>query len=327
MFHNTKQNDADRRMKNTISSEKTSLSISQLDRARTLDLPSRQEMLQRAPSVQAFWNSNRDLLTDAWKEWEEHTKSQLVMPDDSLLDQELRRYVTRAWKEPTTESDVRNLWTEVSPGVFKAQFFNPERLKDLRQYLEAAANANIPLRPPYGIVLNRRGAMLDPRSEGFLAAPAFQLFYRQLMDKYMRPIARLLFPEVMGYDSQTFGFSIQYQSDMDTSLRPHTDASAATMNINLNLPNEEFEGSEVDFYNAETGKNVQLVFEPGVAVIHRGNAMHAARPITKGERSNIVLWLYGDRMQIPNPNNRVVGDTAEQRWKLPSAEQDDFAPF
>ena len=128
----------------------------------------------------------------------------------------------------------------MAPGVYTAQFFNPEKLSDLRDYLAKAADSGIPVRPPYGIALNRFGAMLDERSEGYLAAPSFQAFYQTLMDRYMRPVARLLFPDITGYDTQTFGFSINYQAGVDTSLRLHTDASAATLNINMNLPGEEF---------------------------------------------------------------------------------------
>ncbi len=304
-------------MKNTATVN-DHISQSQLQRARSLDLPSREAMLQRAPSVQQFWDKNRHLLSDAWREWEESEQECLFTPDDSLLGANLRDAVVQAWEDPTKESAVRDLWQEVSPGVFQCQFFDPERLADLRGYLEDLANAKIPLRPPYGIVLNRRGAMLDPRSEGFLAAPGFQRFYRELVEKYMRPIARLLFPEVMGYDTQTFGFSIQYQAGMDTSLRLHTDASAATLNINLNLPGEEFTGSEVDFYDPNTGRVKRLTFKPGSAMIHRGNVPHAAQPITSGERSNLVLWLYGDHMQIPQQAEQNVDIDAHLRWTVPS---------
>ena len=65
--------------------------------------------------------------------------------------------------------------------VNKAQFFYPDKLNVLRDYLDRVIEADIPLRPPYGIVLNRGGAMLDPRSEGYLAAPTFQTFYQELM--------------------------------------------------------------------------------------------------------------------------------------------------
>lgn len=303
------------------------MSLNQLKRARTLELPAREEMLRRAPSVQQFWDKNKYLLSDAWKEWEESNKEHLLNPHHSLLDARLRTTVARAWEDPTQELAVEELLQQVSPGVYQLQLFEPESLAQLRGYLEEVAAAEIPLRPPYGIALNRFGAMLDSRSEGFLATPNFQMFYRELLNKYMRPIARLLFPEIVGYDSQTFGFSIQYQTGMDTSLQLHTDASAVTMNVNLNLSGEEFTGSEVDFYNPSTGKKNRLVFKPGMAMIHRGNIPHAAQPITSGTRTNLVFWLYGNRGEVPH--QKVTRDKFDvhQRWTIPETKYDNFAPF
>ncbi|OEE87067.1 2OG-Fe(II) oxygenase [Enterovibrio norvegicus FF-162] len=313
-------------MKNTAT-HNDNVTYDPLTEARALALPSRESMLQRAPSVKRFWDTNTPLLTEAWRAWEASEESPNFKPDTSLLDPKLREAVEQAWLDPTKEAAVQDLWEEVSAGVYQAQFFHPERLADLREYLEAVADAGIPTRPPYGIALNRRGAMLDPRSEGYLAAPAFQAFYRDVMDRYMRPIARLLFPGVMGYDSQTFGFSIQYQVGIDTSLQPHTDASAATLNINMNLPDESFAGSEVDFYDRVSGEVKRITFKPGTAMIHRGNIPHAAHPITSGTRSNMVLWLYGDRMQIPVAGQRIEQVDAKLRWTIPADEADKFAPF
>ena len=301
--------------------------LTPLELARTLNLPTREAMLNRVPSVQQFWDENQQLLKSAWREWDKNESTNFIAPNKSLLDSDLRNAVEQAWKEPSKESVVKELLREVSPGVFQFQFFNPERLADLRNYLEAVADAQIPLRPPYGIALNRHGAMLDKRSEGFLAAPSFQAFYRELLDTYMRPIARMLFPEIMGYDTQTFGFSIQYQAGGDASLRLHTDASAATLNINLNLPEEAFTGSEVDFYDQKAGKVNRLSFKPGAAMIHRGSVAHAAQPITSGERTNVVLWLYGEHGQIPLQNSQPQTIDAKQRWTPPSTKQDKVAPF
>ncbi|RBP83112.1 2OG-Fe(II) oxygenase [Marinomonas rhizomae] len=303
------------------------MTFDSLAQARALTLPSRDSMLQRAPSVKHFWDSNTPLLTAAWKAWEENGEAPNLKPDTSLLDAKLRDAVEQAWQDPNKEAAVKDLWEEVSTGVYQAQFFDPQRLAELRQYLNAVADAGIPTRPPYGIALNRHGAMLDPRSEGYLAAPAFQAFYRELMDQYMRPIARLLFPNIMGYDNQTFGFSIQYQTGMDTSLQPHTDASAATLNINMNLPDETFTGSEVDFYDRQEGTVNRLTFKPGTAMLHLGGVPHAAQPITSGTRSNMVLWLYGDRMQTPIAGRPADPVEAHQRWTIPDVELDQFAPF
>lgn len=312
---------------------------SALGKALAIPRPSREASLRRDASVSHFWNSNRKLFEDAWAEWEIENKGDILTLDDSLLDPRLRKAINEAWENPEKENAVADLWEEIIPGVFVAQFFDLERLAEFRNYLDAIVKSNIPVRPPYGIQLNRYGMMLDPRSEGYLAAPNFQAFYEEMMNRYMRPIARLLLG-TYGYDNQTFGFSIQYNPDKDKDLRAHTDASSATLNININLPDEKFTGSEVDFFDKTTGKRVSTVFEAGKAIIHRGNVPHVTHPISSGQRSNLVVWLYGDRMQIPRGNTSSYGSfgnsasanlfeniTAQQRWSVPSTPKDTFAPF
>ena len=98
---------------------------SALARARSLELPSRDEMLRRDPAVQHFWLANRGLLDDAWTEWEAGLGTPPRL-DDSLIDATLRTAVADAWAEPTTEAAVRNCWNEVAPGVFQAQFFDAD---------------------------------------------------------------------------------------------------------------------------------------------------------------------------------------------------------
>ncbi len=310
----------------TVNTSDVKRASSPLEQARELTLPSRKEMLERAPTVDRFWQNNSGLLQNAWQHWEASRDEKLPNLDEVLIDKSLREAINRAWVNPNKEGAVKDLWHEVAPGVYKAQFFDVEEIAKLRNYFDQASDAGIPLKPPYGIVLNRFGGMLDKRSTGYLAAPNFQAFYQMLHDKYMRPIARLLMPEVYGFDSQTFGFSIKYQAGVDTSLRLHTDASAATMNINMNLQGETYKGSQVDFYDSQSGRVNRLVFEPGTAMIHRGNVAHAAQAITEGERSNIVMWLYGKGMTIPHHQN---GEdiSPEQRWTVPNEAQDAYAPF
>ncbi|WP_452226888.1 2OG-Fe(II) oxygenase [Lacinutrix cladophorae] len=319
---------------------KTITNTNALEQARALTQPTREASLKREPSVSHFWNSNRKLLEEAWATWEMENKDNLLIPDESLLDPELRKVINDAWENPEKENAVADLWEEIIPGVYVAQFFDVERLAEFRKYLEAVVNSEIPKRAPYGIQLNRYGMMLDERSEGHLAAPSFQAFYNDMMDRFMRPIARLLLG-TYGYDNQTFGFSIQYNPDKDKDLHAHTDASAATLNININLPDEVFTGSEVDFYDKASGKTVQTIFEPGKAILHRGNVPHATHPITSGQRSNLVVWLYGDQMQIPRGSTSSYGNissntikdvalenvTARQRWSLPDGPKDAAAPF
>ncbi|MEM9014926.1 MAG: 2OG-Fe(II) oxygenase [Pseudomonadota bacterium] len=304
------------------------MSTTTLTKARTVLRPSRDAMLQRDPSVLHFWNENETLFEDAWTEWEKNGGRGDIALNSALYAPALREAVEKSWEDPTQEFSVKDLWTEVFPNVYKAQFFDPKKLSALRDYMDRVADAGIPLRPPYGIVLNRGGAMLDPRSEGYLAAPAFQAFYQDLMNRYMRPVARLLFPEVYGFDSQTFGFSIAWQAGKDTTLRPHTDASSVTLNINLNLPGEKFSGSAVRFFDQESAKVASLHFEPGTAMIHRGNVAHASEPITEGERRNFVFWLYGERGRTPYQHGQNPAPAgAEQRWTIPGVKPDGISPF
>ncbi|MGO1283230.1 hypothetical protein ACT3QO_10665 [Psychrobacter sp. AOP7-D1-15] len=297
-----------------------------LQQARNLVLPSKKNMLRRAPSVAAFWQQNSPLLEQAWVEWET-TEQHLPMLDETLFDPSLRAAVAQAWQTPSTEMAVKDLWQEILPNVYQGQLFDPAQLHQLRGYLQAVSDTNIPIRPPYGIALNRNGAMLDARSQGYLAAPHFQAFYSNLMNRYMRPIARLLFANIYGYDTQTFGFSIQYQPTGDTALQLHTDASAVTMNINLNLIDEPFTGSEVDFVDRQLGQTKRAIFKPGMAIIHRGAVPHAAHPITSGQRTNMVLWLYGDNMQVPRGGAANTSINAQQRWSIPHSQPDSVSPF
>lgn len=319
---------------------KTITNTNALEQARALKQPTREASLNREPTVSQFWNNNRKLLEEAWATWEMENKDNLLIPDETLLDPKLRKAINDAWENPEKENAVADLWEEIIPGVYVAQFFDVERLAEFRKYLEDVVNSEIPKRAPYGIQLNRYGMMLDERSEGHLAAPSFQAFYNDMMNRYMRPIARLLLG-TYGYDNQTFGFSIQYNPDKDKDLHAHTDASAATLNININLPEEVFTGSEVDFYDKASGKTVQTIFEPGKAILHRGNVPHATHPITSGQRSNLVVWLYGDRMQVPRGSTSSYGNinsltsenvtseniSAGERWSVPKGTKDTFAPF
>ena len=85
------------------------MQTNQLNQARNLDLPSREAMLHRAPSVQQFWTNHYDLLSDAWKEWEVSNSDTLATLDSSLLDKRLRDAVEHAWADPSKELAVQDL--------------------------------------------------------------------------------------------------------------------------------------------------------------------------------------------------------------------------
>lgn len=103
----------------------------------------------------------------------------------AVLHSEIVQAFNEAWQDPSKEDGVRKLWEEIAPGVFKLKLFDPEQIQVLREWFDKAQESGVPCRPPYGITLNRKGFMLDERSEGYLAVPSFQAFYRDLIDRYV----------------------------------------------------------------------------------------------------------------------------------------------
>jgi len=77
--------------------------------ARAIERPTREAMLQRSPSVQQFWLQNRDLLAEAWEQWEACESDGSNNLDNSLYDTTLRSAVELAWKDPIKEEGVKNL--------------------------------------------------------------------------------------------------------------------------------------------------------------------------------------------------------------------------
>ena len=71
-----------------------------LAEALSLTQPTREASLRRDPSVSQFWNSNRNLLENAWVEWEIENKDDLLIPDETLLDPKLRKAINDAWENP-----------------------------------------------------------------------------------------------------------------------------------------------------------------------------------------------------------------------------------
>jgi len=313
-------------------------------------------MLRRDQKVYDFWNHNDQVLEEAWKEWQS-TDQYKALPklDESLIHPKLRTVVDSIWKSVKSGDDMdkvaaqelvlKELFDEVAPGVYSVQFLDLEKVHVIRQWFDAGAESGIPIRPPYGIVLNRKGFMMDPRSVGYWAAPDFQKFYKDiLIDSYIRPISRLFFPDsiVATDDSETFGFSIQYQVGGDESIRHHTDAGTVTFNINLD-PEQLWTGSSLYFWDSLNGGGTRYTVDwaPGKAVMHLGRTLHAALPIESGIRNNIVIWTmgkdYGGRGYggpLTSEDGKYHEDyqlTREERWTKPegSAEKawDRWSPF
>jgi len=100
--------------------------------------------------------------------------------------------------------------------------------------------------------------------------------------------------------------------DGDKQLAEHTDASTVTFNVCLVPHNDTarnilyfkdrrhddyyFSNDENDFVDGSSEKTDKKTFvalhEPGTALVHLGQHAHGVSPVS-GERSNLVVWLYG----------------------------------
>ena len=294
---------------------KNSLSLSSLKRAQELQAPRAQSILGGEMEGSAFWSNHSLLLRNAWSEWESQ-QDLPVLDLERLLDSSLKKAVQAAWKDPSLENDVKDLWKEVAPGVFSCQFFTVTSLHYIREHLDKAShNSKIPTRRPNG--MNRYGLILT-EADGSVFLRDFSIFYQELVDTYIRPMGRMLFSEYVSEnqeDVETYAFTIRYKNGEDVSLSEHSDASLYTLNVNLNLSHELYEGSSLYFVDA-SGIHHNVTMKPGMALFHRGMTRHASLPLCgEGERINMIVWLYGRngyvRIAPYEPQERL---SREQRW-------------
>ena len=194
--------------------------------------------------------------------------------------------------------------------------------------------------------MNRNGLLLDPSVPGGVSGDLeLRRFVELLASDYLRPLGRSLFPEFAGDardDVKHYAFTIQYGTDennqetsaakdkstaesislnttTDWDLKEHSDASVYTLNINLNLPEEDYSGSSLYFVTQEGRNNTKCLsevrFEPGTALLHRGMTKHGARHLEGGKRNNLIIWLHGIAGYVRiAPYEEEERLSVEERW-------------
>mmetsp|Transcript_2884 Transcript_2884/g.8513 ORF Transcript_2884/g.8513 Transcript_2884/m.8513 type:complete len:323 (-) Transcript_2884:270-1238(-) len=263
---------------------------SALSRARKLRAPKPSSTRDGEYEHAEFWEVNDKTLRQAWQEFGINDTPAFSAWSDQGLVPGLREAVRAVQDAPSEEADlrVRELWKEVAPGVFAAQFFDVEYIGRLRAELDRLSAAGIPTRRPNG--MNRHGLIL---SEGLPLGAWVEGLVRELA----RPLAYTLFPKHVGPGdaAEHYAFTVRYREGEDVALAEHRDASVATLNVNLNMDKGDFGGSLLRFVDAEDpAKTYDVRFAPGMAVVHLGALRHAALPIHGGERTNLIVWLMGE---------------------------------
>lgn len=243
-----------------------------------------------------LWERHRDLFEAARKEW--GPRHVVLYGNDGLSsangwEQFLRPAIREALADgsPTALSSVLRSACCDSAGftVYKIDMFTDEFCNLLLEELDHLEASGIPLRRPNG--MNRYGAILSQLGfqEGLLVP---------LMQRITKPFARMLWPEwiAAGDCDETYGFVVRYRIGEDVDLAEHADTSNVTLNVCLG---RDFTGGDLYFKgcrftdSAEDTEERLVSHQKGVAVLHLGGHFHGVRPITEGERSNLVLWATG----------------------------------
>lgn len=109
---------------------------------------------------------------------------------------------------------------------------------------------------------------------------------RMLQEKFVEPFARLIYRKRL--KTRPYAFTVDYFVDKQRSLAAHFDTSDVTLNLCLG---KVWEGGDLVIYD-KAGKRPVLKIKQrvGQAIVHLGSRVHRAKPITRGWRTNLILW-------------------------------------
>lgn len=174
---------------------------------------------------------------------------------------------------------------EAAARVYRFPVFEKSFCEELMEELEHFEQSSAPKGRPntmnhYGILLNELGF-----DKGFITP---------LRELYLHPLTSLLYPDCGGrcLDSHK-AFVVKYDMNEDLDLSYHYDNAEVTLNVSLGkdftegnlyfgdmrqVPLSETECSEVEHRVTE-------------GLLHRGQHMHGALPISSGQRWNLIIWM------------------------------------
>ncbi|XP_012671328.1 2-oxoglutarate and iron-dependent oxygenase domain-containing protein 2 [Clupea harengus] len=187
--------------------------------------------------------------------------------------------------DATEEGLLKLIHSDTAPRVYRFPVFTKDFCHKLIEELEHIELSDAPKGRPntmnnYGILLNELG--FD------------EAFITPLRELYLRPVSSLLYPDCGGkcLDSHK-AFVVKYAMNEDLDLSYHYDNAEVTLNVSLGkeftegnlyfgdmrqVPLSETECAEVEHHVAE-------------GLLHRGQQMHGALPISSGLRWNLIIWM------------------------------------
>lgn len=184
-----------------------------------------------------------------------------------------------AWKGPT----------QIVEGVYTLAVFSPAFCELLCEELDHFRASGLPCGQPNS--MNRYGALLDEL--GFSST-----LINPLIHDYLRPLCGRLAPLAAAGGAtldRHKAFVVAYRLGEDEALSTHFDNAEVTLNINLG---RDFEAGELLFFGHRRSAGDKPIGyhewgDAGVGhgVLHLGEHVHAALPITAGDRRNLVVWM------------------------------------
>ncbi|XP_076127099.1 2-oxoglutarate and iron-dependent oxygenase domain-containing protein 2 isoform X1 [Alosa pseudoharengus] len=206
-------------------------------------------------------------------------------------------------KDATKEGLLKLIHSETAQRVYRFPLFTKDFCHELIEELEHFEESDAPKGRPntmnnYGILLNELG--FD------------EAFITPLRELYLTPVTSLLYPDCGGtfLDSHK-AFVVKYSMNEDLDLSYHYDNAEVTLNVSLG---KEFtEGNlyfgdmrQVPLSETECAEVEHCVTE---GLLHRGQQMHGALPISSGLRWNLIVWMRSSQERnrlCPMCNKRPV---------------------
>ncbi|XP_069816964.1 2-oxoglutarate and iron-dependent oxygenase domain-containing protein 2 [Dendropsophus ebraccatus] len=224
-------------------------------------------------------------------------------------------------RDASLEGLLNRLQSVPGKRIYCFPVFVPQFCKDFVEELENFEKSHLEKGRPntmnnYGVLLNELG--LD------------ETFITPLREKYLRPLASMLYPDWGGgcLDSHK-AFVVQYSVEKDVDLSGHYDNSEVTLNVSLG---KEFTDGNLYFSDMkEVPSNERRYAEVehtiGHGILHRGQQVHGALPITSGERWNLIIWMRASSIrnkQCPMCSKRPrLVETVGEGDGFTMTEQDD----
>ena len=262
----------------------------------TLTEPKREELLANLETEAA---RRRAVVTDAVE------RKARVAAEYTPLHPDLWKLIPDRWLHPEFVKLVDGArhgatgWRpppQLARGVYSLPVFSPAFCSLLCEELAAFSASGLPRGRPNS--MNRYGTLLDElgMSPGLLDP---------LMRDWLRPLAAAL-PPLAAVGGATLdhhkSFVVAYRLGEDEHLTEHFDNAEITLNVNLGA---DFEGGELVFYGHRlsadgTPKAHHDWAEQGSgrALLHLGQEVHAALPISSGERFNLVICERRTEIQL-----------------------------